>query len=174
MLNRTPEARVGLWFVLLGLAALLAGVLFGTVGGLQFIYPEFLEQLPFHKTRPLHVSLVVAWIFLAAIGGIYYYLPNHCGLELNSPAAARWHFWMIVVTGLAILASYVLGKFGGREYWEFPALLGLPIFVTWVIFAVNYFQDAARSPRALARVLLDVGHGHHLLSDHLLPRPTCG
>ena len=140
MSNRTSETPIGLRFVMLGLAALLVGLLFGALGGIQFLYPEFLEQLPFHKARPLHVSLVVAWIFLAAIGGIYYYLPEHCGLKLHSASAARWHFWLIVVTGLAILASYLLGRFGGREYWEFPALLGLPIFVGWVIFAVNFFR----------------------------------
>jgi nitric oxide reductase subunit B len=146
--NRAPESHAGLWFVVLGLVALLGGVLFGTLAGFQFLYPEFLEQLPFHKARPLHVSLVVAWIFLAAVGGIYYYLPNHCGLKLFSPAAVRWHFWIFIVTGAAILASYALGKFGGREYWEFPALLGIPIFVSWLIFAVNFFKTvrARREP----------------------------
>jgi nitric oxide reductase subunit B len=146
--NRIPENHAGLLFVLVGLAALLCGVLFGTIAGFQFLYPEFLEQLPFYKVRPLHVSLVVAWIFLAAVGGIYYYLPNHCGLKLFSPAAVRWHVWIVMVTGAAILASYALGKFGGREYWEFPALLGLPIFVSWVIFAVNFFRTlrARREP----------------------------
>jgi len=162
MSNQTPETRIGLSFVLLALAALLAGVLFGMIGGIQFVYPEFLQQLPFHKARPLHVSLVVGWIFLAAIGGIYYYLPKYCGLKLYSPTAAGWHFWMIVVTGLAILVSYLLGRFGGREYWA----AGAAHIRDLGNLRNQLLQDLAHSARSMARVLLDVGHRHHLLSDH--------
>ena len=34
---------------------------------------------------------------------------------------------------LAILVSYLSGKFGGREYFEFPAALSVPIFATWSV-----------------------------------------
>jgi nitric oxide reductase subunit B len=131
---------VGLWFILLGLLALSGGMLFGAIGGFQFLYPEFLTELPFFKTRPLHVSLTVAWIFLAAVGGIYYYLPHHCGLRLFSTKAAWVHFTLFLVTGLAILYCYMTGQFGGREYWEFPAILSVPIFATWILFGINYFR----------------------------------
>ncbi|MCE9538504.1 MAG: cbb3-type cytochrome c oxidase subunit I, partial [Bacteroidetes bacterium] len=33
----------------------------------------------------------------------------------------------------------LLGKFGGREYWEFPAILAIPVAISWVLFAFNYF-----------------------------------
>lgn len=32
-----------------------------------------------------------------------------------------------------------MGRFGGREYLEFPPMLGLLIFATWTPFAVNFF-----------------------------------
>ena len=83
---------VGLRFVLLGLLALAASLLLGVIGAFKFLYPEFLEALPFHQVRPLHVSLAVAWIFLAAVGGIYHYLPSLCRLKLYSERAAGWHF----------------------------------------------------------------------------------
>ncbi len=130
----------GLRFMLLGLLALAASLFFGVLSAFKFLYPEFLEALPFHKLRPLHVSLAVSWIFLTAIGGVYYYLPNLLGLALFSIRAARWHFWIFLVTGLAILGAYLLGQFGGREYWEFPPVLALPIFLSWILFAVNYFN----------------------------------
>ncbi len=136
--------HVGLWFLSLGVLALMAGMLFGTIGGFQFLYPEFLQELPFVKSRPLHVSLAVAWIFLVAVGGIYYYLPNHCGLRLFAPSAARWHFWIALLTGIAILGSYVAGRFGGREYWEFPAALSIPIFASWILFGVIYFRTVLK------------------------------
>jgi nitric oxide reductase subunit B len=133
---------IGLRFLMMGTAALAAGVVFGVIGGFQFLYPQFLEALSFTSTRPLHVSLVVSWIFLAAIGGIYYYLPNKCDLPLWSDKLPRWHFWIFLVTGLVILGSYLAGKFGGREYFEYPAALSIPIVLSWVLFGLNYFKTA--------------------------------
>jgi len=116
------QDMIGLKFLRLGMLALAAGMFFGVIGGFQFLFPEFLRELLFTKTRPLHVSLVVSWIFLGAIGGIYHYLANQCGLILFSARAANWHFWIFIVTGLTILACYFAGKFGGREYFEYPAV----------------------------------------------------
>lgn len=142
------QNRIGLHFVLLGLLALTVSLIFGALGAFKFLYPEFLEALPFHKIRPMHVSLSVSWIFLAAIGGIYYYLPNFCQLSLYSMRLVRWHFWLFLITGLAILTSYIMGKFGGREYWEFPPVLSVPIFVSWILFGVNYFKTVLQERRA--------------------------
>jgi nitric oxide reductase subunit B len=142
-----PANRIGLRFLLLGMLALAGSMLVGALAAFKFVYPELLESLPFHKIRPMHVSLAVAWIFLAAVGGIYYYLPNACRLPLYSARAAAWHFWLFLVTGLAILAAYATGHFGGREYFEFPALLALPIFASWILFGVNYFRTVTRERR---------------------------
>ncbi len=144
------QPAVGLRFMRLGMLALAAGLLFGVIGGFQFLFPEFLRELLFTKTRPLHVSLVVSWIFLVAIGGIYFYLPRRNNLKLYSERFAIWHYWIFVVTGLTILGCYLSGRFGGREYFEFPPVLSIPIFLTWILFGVNYFmtvrQDRAPWP----------------------------
>ena len=101
------QALAGLRFMRLGMLALAVGMLFGVIGGFQFLFPDFLRELLFTKTRPIHVSLVIAWIFLIAIGGIYYYLPKQCGMKLHSLRAANWHYWIFIVTGLAILGCYL-------------------------------------------------------------------
>jgi len=132
----------------LGMLALAVGMFFGVIGGFQFLFPDFLRELLFTKTRPLHVSLVVAWIFLIAIGGIYHYLPRQCGMKLYSARAANWHFWMFVVTGLAILGCYLSGRFGGREYFEFPPVLSIPIFLTWILFGINYFMTVRQDKKS--------------------------
>ena len=142
------DSYAGLRFMRLGMLALATGMFFGVIGGFQFLFPEFLQELLFTKTRPLHVSLVVAWIFLIAIGGIYFYLPRQQQLKLWSERAANWHFWVFVVTGLAILGSYLSGKFGGREYFEFPPVLSIPIFLTWILFGLNYFMTVRQDKRA--------------------------
>ena len=141
MMSANPAAG-GLRFMQLGILALAAGMLFGVIGGFQFLFPEFLRELLFTKTRPLHVSLVVSWIFLVAIGGIYFYLPRQAKLPLFSARAVSWHFWIFLLTGLAILGCYLSGQFGGREYFEFPPILSVPIFLTWILFGVNYFKTA--------------------------------
>ncbi len=145
----TTQARdlTGLRFMRLGMMALSAGLLFGVIGGFQFLFPDFIRELLFTKTRPLHVSLVVSWIFLAAIGGIYFYLPRQCNLKLASYRAANWHFWIFVVTGLTILACYLTGRFGGREYFEYPAVLSIPIFLSWIMFGVNYFNTVRQDKK---------------------------
>ncbi len=134
----------GLRFMRLGILALAAGMFFGVIGGFQYLFPDFLRELLFTKTRPLHVSLVISWIFLVAIGGIYFYLPRQCRLPLWSTKAANWHFWLFTATGLAIIACYLSGRFGGREYFEFPPILSVPIFITWILFGVNYFNSVRR------------------------------
>lgn len=139
--------HIGLRFMRLGMLALGVGMLFGVVGGFQFLFPEFLRELLFTKTRPLHVSLVISWIFLVAIGGIYFYLPRQKELPLFSLKAANLHFWIFLVTGLAIIACYLSGRFGGREYFEFPPILSLPIFLTWVLFGVNYFKTTLQDKK---------------------------
>jgi nitric oxide reductase subunit B len=139
---------IGLRFILLGLLALIASLMFGALASFKFLYPDFLEALPFYKIRPIHVSLAVSWIFLAAVGGIYYYLQEFSRLRLFSISAASWHFWIFLITGLAIVASYAAGKFGGREYWEFPPVLSLPIFLSWILFGVNYFKTVRQKRTA--------------------------
>ena len=138
---------IGLRFMRLGILALAAGMLFGVIGGFQFLFPEFLQELLFTKTRPMHVSMVVSWIFLVAIGGVYFYLPRQCGMTLFSAKAANAHFWIFLVTGLVIIGCYLSGRFGGREYFAFPPILSLPIFLTWILFGVNYFKTVTQDKK---------------------------
>ncbi|MEO6902442.1 MAG: cbb3-type cytochrome c oxidase subunit I [Bacteroidia bacterium] len=137
------KKAIGISFILLSMLALCTGALFGCIGSLQYIIPGFLNELPFFKSRPMHVSLVVAWIFLCAVGGIYYYLPRFCNLPLFSVKISRLHFWIFLITGLVIIGSYIAGKFGGREYWEFPPILAIPILFSWLLFGYNFFKTVA-------------------------------
>lgn len=146
------KPKIGLLFIFAGLLALLGGMFFGCIGSLQHIFPGLMnEVLPFYKSRPLHVSLVISWIFLSAIGGIYYYLPHKCDLPLFSKRMASMHLWIFMLTGILILGSYFLGKFGGREYWEFPPVLAIPIIISWILFGINYFKTVMHSRQGQSR-----------------------
>ena len=145
--NNIPSAtkyaasdKAALAFFVLAMSYLLLGVLFGTIGGFQYILPDFLKDaLAFQKTRPLHVYLVIAWIFTAAQAGVYYYLPRIKRHKLYWPQGAWAHFFLQAGTSLLIIISFFAGKFSGREYLEFPPALGLLIAAAWIPFAVNFF-----------------------------------
>lgn len=138
----TTSDRYALRFVLLGVCALWLGALFGLIGSWQHVIPGIIEWVPFVKSRPLHVSLVIGWIFMAAVGGIYYYLPRITGTTLFAPRWVRLHLVVWVITGFAIIGSYLMGRFGGREYWEFPPILGAVIAAAWLLLVVNFFRTA--------------------------------
>jgi nitric oxide reductase subunit B len=125
---------------MLSMSYLVLGLVFGLVGGFQYILPDFLkEQLNFAKTRPLHVYLVISWIFTASQGGIYYYLPRIAKRNLYWQGGVKLHFILQAVTSLLIIAAFFGGYFGGREYLEFPPSLGILIAITWLPFLINFF-----------------------------------
>lgn len=129
-------------FLVAGLIALWCGALFGVIGSWQHVLPGVVDAVPFVKSRPLHVSLVVAWIFLTAVGGVYHFLPRIVGAPLHAPRAAWVHLAFFVGTGIAVVVSYFMGHFGGREYWEFPPVLGIPIAASWSLLIHNFFRTA--------------------------------
>ncbi len=132
--------RIARSFCWLALGYLLFGLLLGTIGGFQYILPDFLkERLSFRQTRPLHVYLVITWIFTAAQAGIYYYIPRIAGRELYWQKGIVWHLVLQLFASLLIVGGYFMGRFGGREYLEFPPLLGGLIFISWIPFAINFF-----------------------------------
>ena len=46
--------------------------------------------------------------------------------------------WLGSIIGM--LVALGSGQFGGREYWEFPPFLALPLFAAWCIFAFRFFR----------------------------------
>jgi nitric oxide reductase subunit B len=137
--------KYALWFIKVALVCLLLGVLCGLISGFQYVMPTFIKAIiPFSVWRPLHTLLVVAWILLAAIGGIYYYLEREAGATSTPKRTIQWHFWVFVVTGMGIILSYFTGHFQGKEYLEFPHGFYIPIILGWVLFGVYYFSNQRR------------------------------
>lgn len=132
--------KVAMAFIVLAMSYLGLGLCFGVLGGFQYLLPLFLrEQLAFQKVRPLHVYLVISWIFSAAQGGMYYYLPRIAGQKLYWLRGAWLHFGMQSIISTCIVIAFFSGYFGGREYLEFPAFFGVLIALLWLPFAINYF-----------------------------------
>lgn len=136
----TTTDRYARKFLILSLSYLVFGLALGVVGGFQYLLPDFLkEKLAFQQTRPLHVYLVITWIFTAAQGGLYYYLPRLAGRPLKWQSGVLLHFYGLLITSLLIIGSFFGGRFGGREYLEFPPWMGILIMACWLPFAINFF-----------------------------------
>jgi nitric oxide reductase subunit B len=127
-------------FLTLSLSYLLLGLLLGTLGAFQYILPDFLkDKLSFQQARPLHVYLVITWIFTAAQGGLYYYLPRVAGRELYWKQGIAIQLLLQLCTSALIIVSFFDGQYGGKEYFEFPPWLGLGIAFTWLPLVFNFF-----------------------------------
>ena len=126
---------------------LLAGLFFGMVGSIQYVFPEFLKSnLSFEKVRPLHVTLVLSWIMAAAIGSVYYFFPGEFTRRPFSNLLGLFHFGLFIVGTISIVISYLNGIFGGREYLEYPPILAIIIGTAWVVFAINFFRTVSFRP----------------------------
>lgn len=130
------------YFLIFALLALVGGVVFGTLAAFQFLYPGMLEFIPFYKLRPLHVSLVVAWIFLASTGCIFYFVSEFKNAKRFSLPLTAAYLTLFVSGGLLILVSFIYGKFGGREYWEAHPVFSLVVLLAWLVFMINFFKTA--------------------------------
>jgi len=129
-------------FITLGLLALLIGTLAGILITIQYLDPSFLKSvLPFNQLRAIHVSSVVSWIILAAVGGIYFYFEHDQNNKLFAPALFKIHWWIYLFIGLAIYWSLLSGHMGGREYLTFAPILIIPILAGWFLFGINYFKS---------------------------------
>ena len=132
--------RIALAFLFLAMSYLALGLSFGVLGGFQYVLPSFLkEQLAFQKIRPLHVYLAIAWLFTAAQGCIYYFLPRIAGREMYWLKGGWLHFFLQLATSVSIVIAFFMGYFGGREYLEFPPAMGVLIAISWLPFAINFF-----------------------------------
>lgn len=135
------KTKTPLLFIIFGLIALLLAMTFGLLAGTQYLLPDFLkESLPFNSLRPYHATSALSWIILCATGGLYFYISIATEVKLHSERLMKIHLWLFVSTGIAIYTAYALGKFGGKEYLEFPAYLIVPIIFGWILFGINYFK----------------------------------
>lgn len=134
--------KYAIYFIVLGLFSLLVSAFIGVLASLQYIFPELLkESLHFAKLRPIHVISSVSWIVLTAMGSVYFYLIYQEKIKLFSTKLAAIHFYLFLLTGIAIYASILIGRIGGREFFVFAPVLMIPILIGWLLFGVNYFKS---------------------------------
>lgn len=129
------------------LVLLLATLAIGLVASWAFLYPEiFNEYIPFYQLRPIHVSLALFWLISGASVCVIYFKRETFSLHFSSTLEHLFiYLWMITI--VIILAFYGFRKFGGREYWEFPPLLSIPLLCAWLLLLMSYFRDWRKIPK---------------------------
>src|ERR1035437_8946912 len=131
--------KIAFGFLAVGFSCLIVGLLFGYTGSLQYLFPGlFKDQLSFQKTRPLHVFLVTQWIWSAAIGAVYYFLPYVSNRKLYSEKAAFVHLLLQVFVICVAVYNFFNGNFTGREYLEFPLWLCFVLIAGWILALINF------------------------------------
>lgn len=126
-------------FLIAALLALVIGALAGVLISMSYIFPDFMEQtIAFNRLRPIHTTSVIAWIVLAATGGLYFYIYDEH--NIFSYRLGVFHFLLFFVLGIGILLALVSGNMGGREYLVFSPGLLIPVLLGWMLFGYNFYK----------------------------------
>jgi nitric oxide reductase subunit B len=132
------------------LCLLAATLLFGMLASWAFLYPETYNRfLPFYQLRPFHVSAALFWIISGGTASILYF-KNAAFKTRGNIITENLFIVSWLATIIAIFGCYAFKQFGGREYWEFPPVLCVPLLVSWLLMMAAYFipwmKTAGRQP----------------------------
>jgi len=134
------------YYIQFALLMLVTSLLCGLLSSFAFLYPEiFNKYIPFYQLRPFHVSAALFWIISAATAGVMHYKKE---VLINSQMKKKHEKLFIVLwisTILIIFSCYALKIFGGREYWEFPPILSLPLLISWLVFMFSFYKPLFQS-----------------------------
>lgn len=114
-MNGYPSrAKTGKYFV--GAVLLFVfQMLLGVAASLNFLSRDILLPFAFDITRALHINVMVLWLLLGFIGGLYYLLPAEVGRDIKHPWLIDLQFWFLVIVGTGIILSEMF--FTGRNWW---------------------------------------------------------
>lgn len=136
------KTATGRSFLSLAMVSLFVGLIGGVLASITYIKHNFLDNFQgLSKLRPIHVSFVMYWIIIGASGGVY------MGMSILSKSKPiKWianlqlSLWIVALIGIGY--SYLVGDFGGREYWEFNPIWALPILLAWLLQLINFIHLA--------------------------------
>ncbi len=135
-------------YFIAALALFLGQIIFGLIGGLQYVDGTFLSTvLPFNVVHMSHTNLLIIWLLMAFMGAAYYIVPEEAQTELYSPKLAILTFWVFLIAAVLTILGYLFVPYAelarvtgnallptmGRGYLEQP----LPTKVGIVLVALS-------------------------------------
>lgn len=135
------KQNIGLWFVRISLLLLFLGLLLGHLASEAYRFTDATSGVAgFLSLRPMHVSSAYLGIISAGVGFV--------SIIIQKNRTTRYGKWLQilqlvlwVVALLGIFYSYVVGDFGGREYWEFNPKWAIPLFLSFLVFLIYFFHQ---------------------------------
>lgn len=141
-------------------ATLLFGlqVIFGLILGAKYVwdFDPLINILPFNTARAIHINLLIFWLLLGFMGGVYYLAPEEAETEIYSPKLARLQLYLLAAIALTAITGYVLGWSWGMPFLEQPTVLKIGIVLVALIFLLNVFMTILKTRKwtAIQTVLL--------------------
>ncbi len=144
----TRDDSASLSFFLGAILLIVLGVLEGLIMVFQFVFPDFLQGIPwlvFGRIRQSHTNTVMfGFLSMGQMGFWYFVVPRLTGRKLWSEplgvsAAILW--------GVAVAAGVILELFGfsqGREYAEMIYIVDVAIIVVCIMNALNLFMTISK------------------------------
>ncbi|MDD5616511.1 MAG: cbb3-type cytochrome c oxidase subunit I [Candidatus Methanoperedens sp.] len=110
--SRAKTRKYFLAAVLLFVLQLILGIFLS----IEFMFRgEYLFSIPFDIYKSLHLNVMVLWLLLGFIGGLYYLLPPEVGRDIKYPRLIDFQFWFLMIAGIGIIISELF--FTGRNWW---------------------------------------------------------
>lgn len=136
------QARPLAVLILCALACNTIAIAFGALGTLTYSEQfKSVAGLTLQHLRPLHTTFAVAWIYLAAVAVVYFYLIS----QVSRPSRGFWlrlkcQLILWGVAGAGTLVTLCRGVFSGREYMGGHWVWSVLIYLGWILFAWNFFS----------------------------------
>jgi len=100
--SRAKTRKYFLAAVLLFVLQLILGIFLS----IEFMFRgEYLFSFPFDIYKSLHLNVMVLWLLLGFIGGLYYLLPPEVGRDIKYPRLIDFQFWFLMIAGIGIIIS---------------------------------------------------------------------
>ena len=134
------------WHIGFALLLLATALVVGSLAAFAFLLPDGTALLPFRQLRPMHVSAALFWIISGATAGVVHFKRAEFG-ETRGSMLYTCFLVLWIGTIVAVFGFYAMNQFGGREYWEFPPLLAIPLLLAWLLLMADFFRGwMKRSP----------------------------
>ena len=147
-------------------------IIFGVILGLQYVWGDFLfPAIPFNVARMVHTNLLIVWLLFGFMGAAYYLVPEESQRELYSTKLAKILFWIFLIAGAAIVASYLLIPYArlaeltgnkylptmGREFLEQPTIGKIGIVIVALGFLFNVGMTILSGRKTVINMILLTG-----------------
>lgn len=128
-------------FLIATIAWGIVGMLVGLIVAFLFVFPHFMEGIPwlsFGRLRPLHTNAVIfAFVGNGFFAGMYYSMQRLLKARMFSDALSKIHFWGWQLIIVAAAITLPLGFTSSKEYAELEWPIDIAIAVVWVIMGIN-------------------------------------